>query len=371
MNVREGGVSLSIPEQADEGIGDDVFFNPRMELNRDLTIAVLRAYREQNPNAATYLDATAATGARGVRAAADGWDVTCCDRDPDAAALCEENLARNDLDGEVVSRDVNALLHESAFDVVDIDPFGSPIPFTDAAVAGTRNLLCVTATDTAPLCGAHFQSGIRRYGAVPRNTDYHAEIGLRVLISALVRIAAQRDVGVEPILSHSTDHYHRTYLTLSRRASDANAAIDELGYVHDCEDCPHRESAHGLIATPPDECSNCGSTRLLNAGPLWLGTTRDPTFVASVREAVDDEMGSARRAHRLLETIEGQLDEPTHYDQHRLCKAWGRSASSMDDFLSALREAGIETTRTHFGGTTFETPATVEEIRSATEHLGE
>ncbi len=370
MNVREGGVSLSIPEQADEGIGDDVFFNPRMELNRDLTIAALRAYRDRNPNAGTYLDATAATGVRGVRAAADGWTVTCCDRDPDAVSRCEANFERNDLDGDVIRRDVNALLHESAFDVVDVDPFGSPMPFANAAVVGTRNLLCVTATDTAPLCGAHFESGVRRYGTVPRNTDYHAEMGLRVLLSALARVAAVHDVGVEPVLSHSTDHYHRTYLTLSRRATDADAAIDELGYVHGCDDCLHREVAYGLVADPPDGCPHCGSERGYSAGPIWLGTTRDPSFVAAVAEAIDDGMGTETRARRLLARIEDQLDEPTHYDQHRLCKQWGRSAVSMDEFLDALCDAGFEASRAPFGGTTFETPASVAEIRAATADLG-
>ncbi|WP_214676014.1 hypothetical protein, partial [Escherichia coli] len=32
------------------------------------------------------------------------------------------------------------------WDVVDIDPFGTPIPFADAALSNTRDLVCVTAT---------------------------------------------------------------------------------------------------------------------------------------------------------------------------------------------------------------------------------
>jgi tRNA (guanine26-N2/guanine27-N2)-dimethyltransferase len=39
----------------------------------------------------------------------------------------------------------------------------------------------------------------------------------------------------------------------------------------------------------------------------------------------------------------------------------------MDDFLEALRAAGHETSRTHFGGTTFKTDADVAEIRDAVE----
>ncbi|MHB9287241.1 tRNA (guanine(26)-N(2))-dimethyltransferase [Halobacteriales archaeon Cl-PHB] len=365
MRVTEGSVELEAPEQPEAGAGDAVFFNPVQELNRDVTVAALRAYREREPRAESYLDATAATGVRGVRAAADGWDVTLADVDPDAVALCEDNLARNDLVGEVVHRDANPLLHERHFDVVDLDPFGTPIPFADAAVQGTRDLLCVTATDTAPLCGAHFEPGVRRYSTVPRNTEYHAEMGLRVLLSAMVRTAARYDVAAVPILSHATKHYARTYLEFEHQAGAANAAVDELGYVHHCQHCLRREPEWGLIAHPPASCPDCGEA-IQTAGPIWLGPTTDPDFAAATSEQVTDDMGTAEAARDLLETLGDELPEPTHYDQHRLCKRWNVSAPAMDDFLDALESAGYDTSRTHFGGTTFKTTADVPEIREAT-----
>ncbi|MFB6308702.1 MAG: tRNA (guanine(26)-N(2))-dimethyltransferase [Haloarculaceae archaeon] len=365
MRVEEGGVTVEVPEQPEAGHGDEVFFNPVQELNRDLTVAVLRAYREREPRAESYLDATAATGIRGVRAAADGWDVTCADVDPDAVALCERNLALNDLEGRAVQEDANVLMHAEPFDVVDIDPFGTPIPFADAAFQGTRDLVCVTATDTAPLCGAHFESGVRSYSAVPRNTEYHAEMGLRVLLSALVRTAARYDIAARPIVSHATKHYARTYLDLDRGATVANRAVDELGYVHHCEACLWRDSEPGLIADPPADCPNCGEG-VQTAGPIWLARTCDPDFARAVREEVTDDMGTAEEARDLLETLAAELDTPTHYDQHRLCKRWGRGASAMDDFLARLREAGHDASRTHYGGTTFKTRADVATIREAT-----
>jgi tRNA (guanine26-N2/guanine27-N2)-dimethyltransferase len=370
---REGRVELSVPEQPDAGAGEAVFFNPVQELNRDLTVAALRAARAaadewtRRETFESYLDATAATGVRGVRAARDGWDATCCDVDPEAVALCEENLARNDLDGRVVHRDANALLHEERFDVVDLDPFGTPVPFADAAVRSAHHLLCVTATDTAPLCGAHFRSGVRTYGAVPRNTEYHAEMGLRVLLSALVRTAARYDLAATPVLSHVSDHYARTYLRLESGARVADDRIDELGYVDHCPECLYRESERSLLADPLDACPNCGGTNVLTAGPIWLGRPHDPGFVQSVRDYLDDEMGTAEEADDLLARIADELDEPTHYDQHRLYERWGEPAIAMDDFLDALRAAGHDASRTHYGGTTFKTTADVSEIRDAAE----
>ncbi|MFC4357030.1 tRNA (guanine(26)-N(2))-dimethyltransferase [Halobium salinum] len=372
MDITEGGVTVEVPEARDgagEGSGEGVFFNPTMELNRDLTVATLRAYREREPRAETYLDAMAASGVRGVRAAAEGYDATCADIDADAVALAESNFARNDLTdhGRAVQRDANALMHEDYFDVVDIDPFGTPMPFADAAFAGARDLVCVTATDTAPLCGAHFESGVRKYDAVPRNTDYHPEMGLRVLISALVRTAARRDKAAVPILSHVTRHYARTYLEIDDRATRADAALENLGHVYHCEDCLEREGEFGRLANPPDDgaCPHCGSTRYLTAGPLWLGPVADPEFARNVHEAVTDDMGKAAHARRLLDTVADELDTPTHYDQHRLCKVWNVPANGMDEFIADLRDAGYEASRAHYSGTAFKTPASVAAVREA------
>jgi tRNA (guanine26-N2/guanine27-N2)-dimethyltransferase len=365
MRVTEGQVTVEVPEQADAGTGENVFFNPVQELNRDLTIATLRAVREREPRAENYLDATAASGIRGVRAAADGWETTLCDVDPDAIDLCERNLERNGLAAEVRHEDANVAMHSDPWDVVDIDPFGTPIPFADAAFQGTRDLVCVTATDTAPLCGAHFESGVRSYSAIPRNTEYHAEMGMRILLGAMARTAARYDVAARPILSHATKHYVRTYLELDHGATVANAAVDELGHVYHCQQCLFRTHSEGLHADAPEECPNCGQ-HLQTAGPLWLGATCEPDFTRTVADHLSEDMGTADRAADLLETLAAELPTPTHYDQHRLCKRWGVGASAMDDFLDRLSDAGYEASRTHYGGTTFKTEADVTEIRAAT-----
>jgi tRNA (guanine26-N2/guanine27-N2)-dimethyltransferase len=365
MRVTEGGVELDVPEQPEDGVGEGVFFNPVQELNRDLTVAALRVARERD-DAESYLDATAASGVRGVRAAADGFDATLCDVDPDAVDLCRENLARNDVDGEVCHRDASALMSERRFDVVDLDPFGTPTPFADAAVRSARHLLCVTATDTAPLCGAHFESGVRHYGAVPRNTEYHAEMGVRVLLSSLVRAGARHDRGLRPVLTHATKHYVRTYLLVEGGASVADEMLDSLGYLYHCQECLYRDHEAGLVADPPAECPNCGQ-HLQPAGPVWLGPTADGEFLEAIAGKLDGTMGTAEKARELLATLDAELATPTHYDQHRLTKRWGTSAIAMDDFLEQLREAGHEASRTHYGGTTFKTPADVTEIAAAVE----
>ncbi|MXV61657.1 tRNA (guanine(26)-N(2))-dimethyltransferase [Natronorubrum sp. JWXQ-INN-674] len=368
MRVTEGGIELEVPGEQTEGVEESVFYNPRQELNRDLTIATLRAYREREERAESYLDAMTASGVRGVRAATDDWDVTCCDVEEEAVDLARRNLERNGCEEAVTveHRNVNALMHDSTFDVIDLDPYGTPMPFADAAFANCRDLVCVTATDTAPMCGAHFNSGVRSYSATPQNTDYHAEMGVRILISALARSAARFDTGIEPILTHATSHYVRTYLELEHKPTAADAAIDELGHIYHCEDCMYREVDRGLIADPLETCHHCEGNRMLTAGPVWLGPIQDPAFVASVRDEIPYTFDTAPEARELCDTLAAELDEPTHYDQHKLCRNWGLPANAMDEFLADLREAGYAASRAHYGGTTFKTDASVGEIREAT-----
>jgi len=364
MEVREGGVRIEVPEErhgASEGAGSGVFYNPVQELNRDITVGVLRTVAD---DCDSYLDAMTASGVRAVRAANAGYDVTACDVDTDAVELARRNLDGNDLAGEVHHRNVNAHMHESRQDVVDLDPFGTPVPFLDAAFQSAGRYLCVTATDTAPLCGAHFESGVRSYGAVPRNTEFHPEMGLRVLLSALVRTAARYDIAARPVLSHVSSHYVRTYVELDHGARAANDCIEGLGYVDHCQKCLWRDSETTLIAEPTKTCPNCGQSTW-TAGAIWLGPAHDAGFVESVRESIPDSFGEASKANRLLETVAGELHEPTHYDQHKLYKRWGEPNIAMDEFLEELRAAGYEASRTHFGGTTFKTDADVVAIREA------
>ncbi len=368
QRVREGRVEIAVEDARDgasAGTSDAVFYNPEMELNRDVTVAVLRAYG--GDRSLEYLDAMTASGVRGARAAAAGYRVTATDVDGEAVALAERNLPD---EAVVHHRDANAVLHDNRFDVVDLDPYGSPMAFADAAARGTTGLLAVTATDTAPLCGAHFDSGVRRYDTVPRNTEYHPEIGLRTLVSALVRVGARRDVALEPRLSHVSRHYARTYLAVEPSASTANDLLDELGYVHHCRHCLARQTVRGRFGiddvAPPETCPACGADAITTAGPLWLGPVTQSAFARSAREHVTDDMGEASQARDLLDAVATELDTPTHYDHHRLCEEWSRPARAMDEVIDRLRAAGHDATRAHYAGTAFKTTADTTEIRAAT-----
>ena len=57
----------------------------------------------------------------------------------------------------------------SRFDVIDLDPYGSPAEFLDGAVQSVSDggMLAVTCTDMAVLCGNHSEACYAKYGCMP------------------------------------------------------------------------------------------------------------------------------------------------------------------------------------------------------------
>lgn len=75
------------------------------------------------------------------------------------------------------------------FDVVDLDPYGTAVPFLDSALQALQNggLLCVTFTDLAVLAGAKYDICYYKYDGLQTHKDYCHEMALRL---ALHQIAA-------------------------------------------------------------------------------------------------------------------------------------------------------------------------------------
>ena len=341
----------------------DAFYNPHTTFDRDLTIAALAAFTGTVDTLESYLDTFAATGIRGLRAASEiGLAATINDRSPDAACLIRRNIALNGMQSrcEVTNEDANVLLHQRRFDVVDIDPFGSPSPFLVAASRSAKKMLCITATDTAPLCGAHLNAGIRKYACVPANNEYHAETGVRVLMGAIARALAVGDRAMVPLLAYARRHYVRVYARVFKSATSADKSMKQLGFIVHCNNCGFREPVAGIAPRVPDRCNVCGH-RMKASGPMWLGRLYDLAFCESVHsELIDRE--SDKQAIKLVNTCKNEIDVPTFYEHHLICRAVGVSPVKIEEFIDILRDAGFKASRTHFSGTAFKTDADISSI---------
>lgn len=355
-----------------------VFYNPAMEMNRDIAVLALQVYGKKVRCGLTVSEPLAGCGVRGVRFAVE---VDCVEKvamndiNPLAVKMIQHNIHLNEVEDKasVENKDANLFLSRYAaprmrFNYIDIDPFGSPAPYMDSAVRALRDggLIALTATDMAPLCGVHPNASTRKYGGRPLRTEYCHEIAVRLLVGSLVLAAAKHEMGVEPALAYSVNHYCRLYALVYHGAQRADESIRRMGYVLHCFNCLHRETHLGLIPRLEWTCKECGSM-MEAAGPLWLGELFDENFCESmIREAVNRELKRGRKILRLLSLIRGECGGPvTYYTIDKICDKYNLRIPPLKDVITEIRAMGFKAAPTHFNSRGVRTDAPAQVVKEA------
>lgn len=348
--VREGRAELVVPDVPTlKGPGRRSslpFYNPTMRVNRDLTVLVWSAAL---PRGARVLDGLAATGVLGIRGAIEAGRelaVTWNDKNPNAHDLIVENAARNSVPGEVLQEDLRVVLAKRRWDCVDVDPFGSPVPFVDAAIqqAWKGAVVGVTATDTAPLAGTYPSVCLRRYGARSLPNPCQAETALRIFVGYLARIAASHERGIHPLASFAAEHFIKAIVAVDARTASADASLGHLGFVG-------FEGAKFTVSSSPPNGPH--------AGPLWLGPLSDSAVLGSTVEGVETTFEAAR----LLRLLRDEAGLPAFfYEDHALARTLHLDPVPIAAWLDALRSAGFRATRPHVTANGVKTDAPWEDV---------
>ena len=347
-----------------------VFYNPVMELNRDLAVLAVQAYQKTIKRKIVVCEPLTGCGVRGIRFAKEVEGVQRVilnDIHPIAANMARHNVELNQLSDRVLvfNEDANLLLSRYAaprkrFDFVDIDPFGTPVVYMDSALRALRDggLIALTATDMAPLCGVYPKVSLRKYGGRSLRTEYCHELAVRLLAGCLASTAARYEIGVRLLFSHSTDHYIRVYAMTGYGARKANETMGNMGYIVHCFHCFHRETCKEPLLSVPGTCRECGS-QLKAAGPLWLGKIFDSKFSSSMKEEVADKpLGNDRKVLHLLSNIEEECDgPPTYYVISRMCDRFNLRVPPLRDILAEIKGAGFKASLTHFNNLGLRTDA--------------
>ncbi|MFQ5891611.1 MAG: tRNA (guanine(10)-N(2))-dimethyltransferase, partial [Candidatus Methanofastidiosia archaeon] len=129
VEFREGKARILAPKFEKLTSRAKVFYNPEMSFDRDLSSLLISSSADR----LEVCDALSGTGIRGIRYALECKSkVHLNDLNPKSYKLIKENLKLNNIEAEVSNIDANILLREIKFDVVDIDPFGSPVYYLDS-----------------------------------------------------------------------------------------------------------------------------------------------------------------------------------------------------------------------------------------------
>ncbi|KAD7479467.1 hypothetical protein E3N88_02603 [Mikania micrantha] len=315
------------------------------------------------------LEALSATGLRALRYAleVDGiGQVVALDNDKASVEACRRNIKFNGsvamakVESNLADARVYMLTHPKEFDMVDLDPYGSPSVFLDSAVQSIADggMLMCTATDMAVLCGGNGEVCYSKYGSYPLKAKYCHEMALRVLLACIESHANRYKRYIVPVLSVQMDFYVRVFVRIYTSAGNMKNTPLKLSYVYQCTGC---DSFHlqplgrtvskntsvrylpGFGPVVPQECSDCGKKYNMG-GPIWSAPIHDQDWVASI--LADVKSMKARypafdRISAVLTTISEELpDVPLFVSLHNLCATLKCTSPSAVVFRSAVINAG-------------------------------
>lgn len=333
--VNEGSARIKVPEAEKISRGMGVFYNPVMSLNRDISVLLLNSINKNNMQIA---DPLAATGIRSIRFLRELRKnkikkLYVNDYDNRAVKLSKKNLSLNEINCknnpriQIQNQDANLFLLSSAgFDYIDIDPFGTPNPFLDAACKrlSRDGILAVTATDTSALCGTFVNACRRKYWALPRKDAIMHETGLRILIRKIQLVAAQYDKALTPIFSYSKEHYMRVFLRNYKGKNKVDMVLNQHGFFN-------------------------------NAGPMWLGSLWDKNLAGKMhKNALKNRIFSQNKGLiDFLKVIkeESKINAVGFYDLHDICeKNKIKDLQKKETMLNKIKKIGYKASETHFKG---------------------
>ncbi|XP_070779154.1 tRNA (guanine(26)-N(2))-dimethyltransferase [Enoplosus armatus] len=420
--VKEGKAAILFPS------ANEVFYNPVQEFNRDLTCAVITEFardllaqrgvkvvvpgekkrvvvslseetneadvQTEEKNGAEepaitatagekcerglrVLEGLAASGLRSVRFALEVpglQSVTANDFSTKAAALIARNAQYNGVSHllQASCRDASMLMYEmrgkkERYDVIDLDPYGSPASFLDAAVQAVSEggLLCITCTDMAVMAGNSGETCYSKYGSVSIKARYCHEMALRIILHSLDQRAGVHQRYIRPLLSVSVDFYIRVFVRVFTGQATVKNSASKQALVYNCVGCGSfhlqrmgRRTSNGKHmkyspATGPPvgpQCEHCGQRHQLG-GPMWAESIHDLAFVQKVLSAVSgnpSRFGTSKRIEGMLSMVTEELEDvPLYCTVDSLSSTIHCNTPPLLQFRSALLHAGHRVSLSH------------------------
>ena len=344
INASHGKLSKKLP----------VFYNPVMKFNRDISISLLNALGKKSLRIA---DSLAGSGVRAVRFMLEldkGIVEHLAINDYSAVAVnaINKNFRKNKLSTAAVSfhcGDASIfLLESSGFDYIDIDPFGTPNPFLDAAIKriARDGILAITATDIAALAGTAAKACRRKYWAEPLRNELMHDVGLRILIRKVQLVGVQYDKALFPVLALSRDHYYRIFFRCDKSKEACDAVVKQHQTLLFCSAC----RAFGFVKM----CSCSVSPQL--AGPLWSGELFDKKLLMKMKansSELESFLAIARR--------EAAYSPPGFYDLH-VIGGRHKVIPRTEFFIDTLKKNGFIAVPTHLSAHCVRTNASIKKI---------
>ncbi|MGQ9479068.1 MAG: hypothetical protein ACUVQ0_03470 [Thermoproteota archaeon] len=285
-----------------------VFYNPLMKENRDLTVAVASIMRKKINHPLCFGDSMAGVGVRSIRIIREaGWgEAYVNDSNPRAFSLILKNIELNALEKSIhVSRTDANVFHtihsylRNRFDMLDIDPFGTPAMFLETGVQAVKHggILSVTATDTANLFGVQRRAAKILYGVNIQKTGFMRELGVRVLLKAIAEAAAKHERGMEPVISITSRHYVKVLVRILKGRKHAFQTVSKIKFLKArmvkmfCEPI--------AVIAPGEECGE----NQISLGPIYVGETYSREWLKEIGLEKAEKPWLEENVFRIIEKL--------------------------------------------------------------------
>ena len=294
-------------------------------MNRDITIIFLNLVRPK-----LYLDGFSATGIRAIRASKEiGIKSVSAERSLNAYKILKENQIANNVDIESYNEPFESVVSKYKFDFIDVDPYGSIVPFVDIAIQNSpnRGYVAFTATDLSVLTGSLPSKTERRYESVMSNNSMRHEMGVRNLLGFIARRAASLDKGIFPQISFWHGHYYRVIVQVVNGAKRSEETRKNLGRFSLSQIDPLMEG--DLF------------------GPMWIGSLNCNSIFRSNNfpESVGEESIEFFKKLEFEDTSTFFLDVTESFSRRKI------DLISMEDAIKIGERNGLKSHRTHFSTT--------------------
>ncbi|KAH6830312.1 hypothetical protein C2S53_007478 [Perilla frutescens var. hirtella] len=397
--VEEGGAEVGEPIVEPEAVELDGKANGEYDVSQDEPCSISENHHASNLERKgleelkppRVLEALSASGLRALRYAreVDGIaQVVALDNDKASVESCRRNIKFNGsvacskVESHLADARVYMLTHPKEFDVVDLDPYGSPSIFLDSAIQSVVDggILMCTATDMAVLCGGNGEVCYSKYGAYPLKGKYCHEMALRILLACIESHANRYKRYIVPVVSVKMDFYVRVFVRVYTSASAMKNTPLKLSYVYQCTGCDsfHLQSIGrtvtkntsvrylpGFGPAVAQDCSDCGKKYNMG-GPIWSAPIHDMEWVTSILadvKSMKDRYPAFDRISAVLTTISEELpDVPLFLSLHNLCATLKCTSPSAVIFRSAVINAGYQISGSHVNPLGLKTDAPMDVI---------
>lgn len=327
-----------------------------MAFDRDLNVAFARAVRASGAPPLAGWEMLGATGVRGLRLLHESEllsSLSITEQQPEALRAIVRSVDHTPGPKVTVrAADARRPGEGGPFGYIDLDPYGSPLPYLDALLRSARPpaIAAVTATDLMVLAGVLRGTCEARYGSRPLHGRLAPEGGLRILLATLAREARARGLRITPLLCYVHDHHLRAYVELSVVGEGPSA--DPVGVIQ-------TDEWDGPPLGPRKEY-----------GPFWLG----PLFDRAVVDRLEPPVMSARPREiaswiaRVREEVDA--DRPFFYEPNELARTLGLAEPpGILPLIERLRAGGAHAARAHPRPTAFRTDAPRSTVEAAARAL--